>query len=68
MMMGSISDLVKVSYDFVEDFVYWKEPDKSIMLIKEALKLPILILIGLYFMPLRIFVILGVWVFTLSNS
>ena len=66
--MGLVSDMVKVSYDFVDDFIYWRDPDKAIMLIKEALKLPILILIGLYFMPLRIFIILGIWVATLSNS
>lgn len=68
MIMGLVSDMVKVSYDFVDDFIFWRDPDKAIMLIKEALKLPLLILIGLYFMPIRIFVILGIWVATLANS
>lgn len=49
MMMGSISDMVKISYEFTEDFIYWRDPDKSQMLIKEALKLPIGILITMYF-------------------
>ena len=37
MIMGLISDMVTVSYQFIEDFMYWNKPDKSLMLIKAAL-------------------------------
>lgn len=66
--MGTISDGVKLAYDFVEDFIYWRDPEKAVILIKEAILLPLPILIGLYFMPIRVFVILAIWAATLFHS
>ncbi|CDW73311.1 tectonin beta-propeller repeat-containing protein 1 [Stylonychia lemnae] len=68
MMMGSVSDMVKISYEFTEDFLYWRDPDKSQMLIKEALKLPLGIIIIIYYVPIRQCLIVGLWMATLSNS
>lgn len=55
-------------YEFTEDFLYWKQPDKSIILIKDSLKLPLLILIGLYYVNIRLVLIAGIWIGALSNS
>ena len=68
LMMGQISDGIALLYTFIEDFLFWKQPDKSMILIKEGIKLPIAIWIGLTYMPLRYFLILGLWAGTLSNS
>jgi hypothetical protein len=68
MMMGQGSDQIKIAYEFIEDFLFWREPDKAQMLVKELLKLPIPILLGLYYAPFRYFIVLGMWTLALSNS
>ncbi len=60
--------MIDLIYEFVGDFFYWKQPEKTIMLLKEAIKLPILLLFCLYFLSLRYFLVLGIWVAALSNS
>ena len=57
-----------MAYEFVEDFMYWKQPDKSIILVKEALKIPLAILFILFYVNLRYLLIIGLWIGTLSNS
>jgi hypothetical protein len=68
MMMGQASDGVTLAYEFIDDFIYWKQPDKSIILIKEALKLPIVIFIGMYYVNIRSLMVLGIWGIALLNS
>jgi hypothetical protein len=61
MIMGQTSDLVKALYDFLDEFMYWKDPQKSVELIKEAIKLPIPLLIAFFWLPLRYILVLGLW-------
>ena len=68
MIMGQTSDLVKALYDFIDEFLYWKDPKKSIVLIKEALKLPIPIIIALFWLPLRHIAVLGIWIAAAQSS
>ncbi len=68
MIMGQTSDLVKVLYDFLEEFIYWKNPEKSVELMKEALKLPIPLLIGFFWLPLRYLAVFGLWAVAAQHS
>ena len=68
MIMGQTSDLMKALYDFMDDFLYCKDPQKSIALIKEALKLPIPIIIALFWLPLRHILVIGLWVIAGQSS
>ena len=68
MIMGQTSDLVKALYDFIDDFLYWKDPQKSVTLIKEALKLPLPLMIALFWLPLRYFLVLGMWAGAAQSS
>ena len=68
MIMGQTSDLVKALYDFMDDFLYWKDQQKSVALIKEALKLPIPLMIALLWLPLRYFLVLAMWAGAAQSS
>lgn len=68
MSMGQASDGVAAAYDFIEDFIFWKNPDKTLMLMKEAIKLPIVLLFVIYLAPIRLGIIVGLWGVALSNS
>lgn len=59
--MGSTADSVSLACDFIEEFLYWKEPSKTLALVKEVIKLPIVLAIGVYFMPIRYLIVLGIW-------
>jgi hypothetical protein len=66
--MGSTSDLIVLSYDFIEDFIYWKSPERSMLMIKEAIKLPLILLFAMYFLRIRYFLALGLWVIAALSS
>ena len=66
--MGSTSDLIVLSYDFIEDFIYWKSPERSMQMIKEAIKLPLILLFAMYFLRIRYFLALGLWVIAALSS
>ena len=66
--MGLTSDATDNMFEFIEEFLYWKNPDKTMNLIKEMLKLPIPIAFGLFFLPLRYFLVAGIWITAAKNS
>lgn len=66
--MGHFSDVVHLIYSFIEDYVFWGQPDRTHEILREILKLPVPIAITLYFLPLRMFLILGMWLATMSHS
>ena len=68
MVMGISSDLVDLTYEYCDDFLYWKDPEKSIYLLKELIKLPLIILFNLQYLPIRYLIAIGLWVAALSNS
>ena len=68
MLMGQSSDFIHLAYDFIDDFIYWKQPQKSIFLLKEALKLPVLVFITMYFLSLRYLLVAGIWIVALMHS
>lgn len=68
MVMGQSSDGIHLLYEFMEDFIYWKTPEKSVILLKEIIKLPLPIMLVIYILPLRYFFVLGIWALALSHS
>lgn len=66
--MGHFSDMVHLVYAFLEDYVFWGSPDKTMLLLKNLIKMPLPIMVTLYFMPLRLFMILALWFAALSHS
>ncbi len=68
LIMGLTSDATDNMFEFIEEFLYWKNPDKTMGLIKEMLKLPIPIGIGLLFLPIRYFIVAGIWITAAKNS
>ena len=68
LIMGVTSDATDNMFEFIEEFLYWKNPDKTMNLLKEMLKLPIPIAIGLHFLPLRYFFVAGIWITAAKNS
>jgi len=66
--MGVTSDATDNMFDYIEEYLYWKNPDKTMILIKEMLKLPLPIAFGLYFLPIRYFLVVGLWITAAKNS
>jgi hypothetical protein len=68
MFMGLTSDTVESVYSFLSDFVYWKQPDKAVMLLRECLKIPFALLVFFYILSPRYFIVLGIWAAALLHS
>ena len=68
MIMGLTSDATDNMFDYIEEYLFWKNPEKTIELVKEMLKLPIPLAIGLYFLPIRYFFVAGLWITAAKNS
>jgi hypothetical protein len=68
MLMGQTSDTITLAHAFIDDFIFWKSPDKTLMLIREAVKLSVASIFGVYFIPIRYLLVAGLWIGTLSNS
>jgi hypothetical protein len=66
--MGDFSDLVHVIYSFLQDYLYWGMPEKTHELLRALIKLPLALFFSLYLLPLRIFLIIGMWAVALSHS
>ena len=61
MVMGQSSDAITLTYAFIEDFIYWNEPDKTLMLIREAFYLSLVVAVTIFFIPIRYLIVLGMW-------
>jgi hypothetical protein len=68
LIMGLTSDATDNMFEYIEEYLYWKNPDKTMELVKEMLKLPIPLAFGLYFLPIRYFLVAGLWITAGKNS
>jgi len=68
MLMGQTHESVVMGYDFISDFIYWRQPEKTLFLTKELCKASIGLCIGLYVIKIKYLLVLGLWGGVLSNS
>jgi hypothetical protein len=68
LFMGQFSDLVATAYEIIENHLYWQAPDKTLLVLKEAVKLPLVLGLGMYYFPLRYAIVAGLWGASLSFS
>jgi hypothetical protein len=54
--------MVKAGYEFAEEYLYWKNPGLSLRLVKDLFKLPLPIIISMYWLPLRYLIVMGIWI------
>ena len=66
MVMGQSSDMVASTYEFIEDCLFWKQPAKAIKMIKDLIKMPLIILIVLF--KFKYALVLAMWGGALSSS
>lgn len=48
--------------------MFWKKPEKSLLLMKEAVKISLILAIALLLIPIPYLFVLGMWGAVLSNS
>jgi len=68
MFMGLTSDTVTLAYEFIEDLIYWKQPDKAIFLLREGFKVPIALCLLMYVASLRYVIVAVLWAVALAHS
>lgn len=59
--MGECSELFETVSRFEETFLFWKDPDMSLRLIQDLIKLSLLSVPMVFFMPLKPIAIIGLW-------
>mmetsp|Transcript_35595 Transcript_35595/g.34625 ORF Transcript_35595/g.34625 Transcript_35595/m.34625 type:complete len:85 (-) Transcript_35595:195-449(-) len=68
MVMGQSADAIDFFYTLIEHFVFWKSPDKTLILVKTLFRFSLLSAIGLYFFAIRYMLVCILWIISLSNS
>ena len=68
MSMGQASDGIDLAYEFVDDFMYWRKPEKSLLLMKGAVQVSLVMGAVLWVVPLPYLIVGGLWAMVLSNS
>jgi len=68
MLMGLSADSMEQAFQCIDDYFYWRVPEKTVFLLKVLLQSTLGIFLTLYVLPLRHLAVLGLWGGVFSQS